>query len=150
MLIRPGPLEDSGLLVKPILRIRLGAYASPRYLESRDIPDSPAKLRDHDCIVAVCGVHGEPADSAIWRLRRGVDVEEVRVESRVSIPDPTLSQQLAVAGVGVTLLSQEAARAEVTRGRLVRLLPEWEPEPVELHAVYPSRLNASPNVRPSA
>jgi DNA-binding transcriptional LysR family regulator len=29
----------------------------------------------------------------------------------------------------------------------VRLLPEWEPDPVELYAVYPSRLNSSPKVR---
>lgn len=147
VLIRPGPLEDSGLLVKPLLRIRLAVYAGPRYLEGRGIPDSPANLRDHSCITMGCGAHGEPLDSVIWRLRRGLDAEEVRVESRVSVPDPTLTHQLAVAGVGVALLSQAVARADVNRGRLVRLLPEWEPEPVELHAVYPSRLHSSPNVR---
>jgi DNA-binding transcriptional LysR family regulator len=38
-------------------------------------------------------------------------------------------------------------RVDVEQGRLVRLLPEWEPEPVELHALYPSRLNSSPKVR---
>jgi hypothetical protein len=35
----------------------------------------------------------------------------------------------------------------VEQGRLVRVLPDWEPDPVELHAVYPSRLASSPNVR---
>jgi len=38
-------------------------------------------------------------------------------------------------------------RADVEQGRLVRLLPDWEPEPVELHALYPSRLSASAKVR---
>jgi DNA-binding transcriptional LysR family regulator len=147
LVIRPGPLEDSGLLVKPLMRIRLGAYASPRYLENREIPDSPAALRQQSCITASCGAFGEPGDSAIWRLRRGSDLQEVRVESRIAVPDPTINHQLAIVGVGVALLSQSLARADVEQGRLVRLLPDWEPEPVELYAVYPSRLNSSPKVR---
>jgi DNA-binding transcriptional LysR family regulator len=147
VVIRPGPLEDSGLLVKPLMQIRLGAYASPLYLEHREVPDSPAALRQQSCITTSCGASGEPGDSAIWRLRRGSDLQEVRVESRVSVPDPMINHQLAVAGVGVALLAQSVARVDEEQGRLVRLLPDWEPAPVELHAVYPSRLNSSPNVR---
>jgi len=145
--IRPGPLEDSGLLARPLLRIRVGAYASPRYLGKRALPDSPTALRELNCITASCGVSGELAESAIWRLRRGAELQEVRVESRVSVPDPMISHQLALAGMGVALLSQSAMRADVEQGRLVRLLPEWEPDAVELHAVYPTRLNSSPKVR---
>src|SRR5882757_2510442 len=33
VMIWPGPLEDSGLLMKPLAEIRLGAYASPLYIE---------------------------------------------------------------------------------------------------------------------
>jgi DNA-binding transcriptional LysR family regulator len=147
VVIRAGPLEDSGLLVKPIMRIRLGAYASPAYLENREIPESPAALREHSCITTSCGAFGEPGDAATWRLRRGAELKEIRVESRVSVPDPTMNHQLAVAGVGVALLSQSMVRTDVEQVRLVRILPEWEPEPVELHALYPSRLNSSPKVR---
>ena len=144
--IRGGPLEDSGFLVKSIVRIRLGTYASPSYLESREVPSSPADLHQHSCITK-CGMSGEPGDSAIWRLRRGAEVKEIRIESRVSLPDSTIYHQLAVAGVGVALLSQSSARVDVEEGRLVHLLPEWEPDPFELYAVYPSRLNSSPKVR---
>ena len=147
LVIRPGPLEDSGLLVKPLMRIRLGAYASPLYLKNREITELPADLRQQSCITMNCGTFGEPGDSTIWRLRRGVELREVRVESRVSVPDPTMNHQLAVAGAGVALLGQSMARIDVEQGRLVRLLPDWEPEPVELHALYPSRLNSSPKVR---
>jgi DNA-binding transcriptional LysR family regulator len=145
--IRPGPLEDSGLLVKPLMKIRLGAYASPVYLKNRELPDSPAALRQHQCITASCGAGGSSADTAIWRLRRGKELREVTVESRISVPDPTMNHQLALAGAGVALLSQVAARLDIEHGRLVRVLPEWEPEPVELHALYSSRLSSSPKVR---
>jgi DNA-binding transcriptional LysR family regulator len=140
-------LEDSGLLAKPLFQIRLGAYASPEYLAGQAIPDSPADLRAQSCITAHCGSTGEPGDTVVWRLRRGSEVQEVRVESRVGVPDPTINHQLALAGVGVALLSQSVARAAVAEGLLIRLLPEWEPEPVELHAVYPSPLHSSPKVR---
>jgi DNA-binding transcriptional LysR family regulator len=145
--IRPGPLADSGLLVKPLMQIRLAAYASPAYLADVEAPDSPAALREHRCITTSCGIFGEPGDSAAWRLRRGSDVQDVRVESHVSVPDPTINHQLAIAGVGIALLAQSTTQADVEQGRLVRLLPEWEPDPVELHAVYPSRLASSPKVR---
>lgn len=147
VVVRPGPLENSGLLVKPLFQIRIGVYASPLYLRGRSAPDSPAALGEHSCIVTNCAGFADGHDAAIWRLRRGGEVKEVRVECRVSVPDPAISQQLAVTGVGVSLLSQPLARRDVEQGRLVRLLPEWEPEPVELHALYASRLSSSPKVR---
>lgn len=147
IVIRPGPLEDSGLLVKPLMQIHLATYASPRYLEGRPVPETPSDLRSHSCIVTSCGAYGEPAESATWKLRRAGEWKEVRVEAKVAVPDPSICYQLTLAGVGIGLLSQPAAQKEVDQGRLVRVLPGWEPEPVELHALYPSQLNASPKVR---
>jgi DNA-binding transcriptional LysR family regulator len=147
LVVRAGPLEDSGLLVKPLMRIRIGAYASPAYLKNCALPKSPVDLRQHSCITTGCGTYAEPGDSALWRLRRGSELKEIRVESRVSVPDPTINYQLALAGVGIALLSQSVVKVDVEQGRLVRILPDWEPDPVELHALYPSRLNSSPKVR---
>jgi DNA-binding transcriptional LysR family regulator len=147
LMIRPGPLEDSGLLVKPLLRVRLASYASPVYLKDRETPASPGDLRRHNCITTHCGAFGETGDSTVWRLRSGDEWKEVCLESRVAAPDPTITLQLAVAGVGVAMLSQASVRADVAQGRLVWLLPDWEPEPVQLHALYSSRLSSSPKVR---
>ena len=147
LIICAGPLEDSGLLVKPLFQIRLGIYASPAYLADREPPDSPASLRQQSCIVTSCGTFGEPGSAALWRLRRNTEAKEVKVESRVAAPDPAITQQLAVSGAGVALLSRFMARPDVEAGRLVRILPDWEPEPVQLHALYSSRLHSSPKVR---
>jgi DNA-binding transcriptional LysR family regulator len=147
VIVRPGPLEDSGLLVKPLFTIRTAVYASPLYLKGRGVPDSPPALREHSCVVTNCAGFADNHDAAIWRLRRGADVKEVRVESRVNVPDPAITQQLAVSGAGVAILSQAAVRRDVEQGRLIRILPDWEPEPVELHALYSARLSSSPKVR---
>jgi DNA-binding transcriptional LysR family regulator len=147
VIIRPGPLEDSGLLVKPLFRIRIAVYASPTYLENRAAPDSPAALREHSSIATNCGGFGDAGDATVWRLRHGSEIREVPVVSRIAVPDPAISHQLALAGAGVALLSQSAVKRDVELGRLVRLLPDWEPEPVELYALYSSRLSSSPKVR---
>jgi DNA-binding transcriptional LysR family regulator len=76
-----------------------------------------------------------------------VELKEIKANARVSVPDPTINHQLALAGAGVALLAQSVVRADVEQGRLIRVLPDWEPKPVELHALYPSRLNSSPKVR---
>jgi DNA-binding transcriptional LysR family regulator len=148
LLIRAGELGDSGWLVKPLMRVLQGVWASPAYIEQRGWPETPAALRQHSCIATTCdNVGGEPGGTATWRLRRGSEVAEVQMEARVAVPDPTMNHQLALTGVGIALLSKGMVRADAEAGRLVRLLPEWDPEPVVLHALYPSRLGSSPKVR---
>jgi DNA-binding transcriptional LysR family regulator len=111
------------------------------------VPDSPANLVQLSCITTSCDTIGGPGDFTIWRLRKGVELKEIKANARVSVPDPTINHQLALAGAGVALLAQSVVRADVEQGRLIRVLPDWEPKPVELHALYPSRLNSSPKVR---
>lgn len=147
VIVRAGALEDSGLLVKPLLQIRLGAYASPRYLENRKLPEAPADLLPLSCIATSCDSLGEPGDFTTWRLRRGSELREVRLEARVTVPDPTINHQLTLAGMGVALLAQSVVQDDVEHARLTRILPDWEPEPIQLHALYPSRLDSSPKVR---
>lgn len=45
------------------------------------------------------------------------------------------------------MLGQAEVVTDLKQRRLVRLLADWEPDPIELHALYPSRLGASPKVR---
>jgi DNA-binding transcriptional LysR family regulator len=147
VIIHPGPMADSGWLVKRVMQIRLGAFASSDYLRKRGTPTAPADLKQHSCITNNCGIFGEHAQSAAWRLRNGSDVRELKLESRISVPDPTISHQLACAGVGIALLAHVLVERDVEEGRLVRVLPDWQPNPVELHALYSSRLDSSPKVR---
>lgn len=143
ILIRAGALEDSALRVKPLMSVVLGLYASRVYVDEHGVPETPAQLRNHRCIATTCDAPG----STTWRMRRGSERAEVPVEVRVAVPDPTMNLQLAIAGIGVALLSKGLVQTYTEAGRLIRLLPEWEPDPVELFALYPSRLSASPKVR---
>lgn len=148
VLFRAGSVGDSGLTVRWLMRVWQGVYASPSYLEGHPAPESPTQLRRHVCIAASCDTAGgAPVGSTTWRLRRAGERAEVGMEARVTIPHPAMIHRLTLAAIGIAMLSRTTAKADVEAGRLIHLLPEWEPEPVELHAFYPSRLNASPKVR---
>jgi LysR family transcriptional regulator AphB len=147
LVVRSGPLEDSGWLVSPLMRVRFGLYASPALRKRHGRPESPAELQQYPCIVSNCSPLGEPDGYGTWRLQRDRDVREVQVIARVAVPDPSMHRQLALKGVGVAMLGQTEVVEDLKDRRLVRLLPDWEPEPIELYALHPSRLAASPKVR---
>ena len=144
---RIGHVADSGLLVRPLLKIRLGVYASPEYLTCRPALERPSDFGEHSLIVTNCNQRGEPGETAHWRLRRKLETYEARVTSRISAPDPAITLQLALSGAGVAQLAQAVATPYVERGELIRVLPEWEPEAVALYALYSARLSSSPKVR---
>ena len=147
MVVRAGPLEDSGWLVKPLMRVRFGLYASPALLRRYRRPQSPADLQQYSCIVSNCSPLGEPEGYGMWRLQRERETCNVRVLARVAVPDPSVHHQLALNGVGVAMLGQAEVVGDLKERRLARILPEWEPEPIDLYALHPSRLARSPKVR---
>lgn len=147
VLIRPGPLEDSALLARPLATIHLGLYASPAYLKGKKPPETPSDLSQFDALLTACGPLGQPAEHATWRLHRGKETQEVRMQARLSVPDPSINLQLALDGAGVAILARHGAQQAVAKKQLMRVLPAWEPDPVELFALYPARLNSSPKVR---
>jgi len=145
--IRPGPLNDSALYMRPLMHIRVGVFASAEYIKEKGLPERPAALAQHKCIATGANRDGEPRDRVTWRLRRGNEAREISLEPRVVVPDPPTAYHLMMGGVGVAMLAQSVLAPEVESGRVVRLLPEWEPEPVRLYAVYSARPEASPKVR---
>ena len=92
-----------------------------------------------------CGMFLVLDDSTIWRLRCGPEMKEIRIVSRVSVPDPTIHHQLAVAGVGVGLHNRRYAT--MYKGPSGDAFARRAADLVELYAVYPSRLSSSPKVR---
>ena len=147
LVVRMGPLEDSGWLVKSLMQVRLGLYASPALLKQHRRPVSPADLRLYPCTASNCIPLNEPGGHTVWRLRHGRETQEVRVAARVTLPDPSIHRQLALKGVAISILAQAEVVEDLKLRRLVRVLPDWEPEPIALYALYPSRLSASPKVR---
>jgi DNA-binding transcriptional LysR family regulator len=127
---------DPSLIARRLSACRSVVCAAPAYLAQHPAPQEPAELTGHACV----GHARFGSDE--WRLRR-VGGEE---EERVSLPPPrllaneaTVLLQAVLAGAGIGLLPTYLAGPLLARGALVRLLPDWEPEELGIHAVYTSR-----------
>lgn len=53
----------------------------------------------------------------------------------------------AVDGLGITCVLSYQVAGELAAGRLVRLLPEYEPDPLPVHVVHPPASVATARVR---
>jgi DNA-binding transcriptional LysR family regulator len=63
----------------------------------------------------------------------------VDVKGSLSGNETAVLRQAALAGAGIAMLPTYFIGDDLRRGALVRLLPDHEPEPMGIHAVYLSR-----------
>lgn len=139
--IRVGSLDDSSLMQRRLGSAALVMVAAPSYLARAGTPDDPAQLARHELIVA------EPLRT--WRLRRPGDGAEVVVQpqARIRVNEMRLAVEMAHAGLGILLCPLLQSRHEVADGSLVRVLPQWMPEPRHVYAVWTQRRYLPARVR---
>ena len=63
------------------------------------------------------------------------------------IPEPAVLQAVLIGGAGIGRLPDFCAADAVANGTLVRLLPEYGDDSVDVHALYPSHRSLSAKVR---
>ena len=124
---------DDGVVARRLASCRSVLCASPAYLKRHGRPERPEDLKTHECITHAFGSRAE------YRLRRAGRVTTVAVKGSLSGNETAVLRQAALAGAGIAMLPTYFVGDDLTRGTLVRLLPDHEPEPLGIHAVYLSR-----------
>jgi DNA-binding transcriptional LysR family regulator len=140
--VRIGPLEDSTLVARQVGSVRRVVVASPDYLARRGIPRIPQDLITHDTIF---GMARSPARE--WRFGPSPRGAIVRLAPRLLVDDVEAQLQAVRAGRGISRVLSYQVRDEVASGALVRLLMDFEPDPLPVHLVTSSRINLPPKVR---
>ena len=139
--IRIGPLPDSDLIARRLATIALWTCASPAYLAARGTPATPDDLCSHELISRV-------DRRGSWRFREASGtVREIEVVPGTVIPEPAVLRTVLIGGAGIGKLPDFHAADAVAGGTLVRLLPEYGEDTVEVHALYPSHRSLSAKVR---
>lgn len=135
-----------GLIARRLLRVEHWLCAAPDYLAARGLPQTPAALAEHDCIVL-----GEVPDDAVWHLARGSETLHVRVRGRVAVNHSELRLAAARDGFGIACLPDFVAAPALTRGELCRVLEEWTFQPRSyndtVYLLYPPGRLQQPKVR---
>ncbi|MFC4298776.1 LysR substrate-binding domain-containing protein [Castellaniella hirudinis] len=137
--IRGGPISDQSLVAKRLGELRLQTYASPEYVRRAGQPTHPGELEasPHQ-VVGYLWAHKN--QHFPYAMRRGQELVHVRSTHRLAVDDGNAYLAAGVAGLGVVWLPDYMASDAVAQGALVRLLTDWQLDPMPLHAVFhPSR-----------
>jgi DNA-binding transcriptional LysR family regulator len=128
--LRLGPLPDSSARSRSLGTLPRMMMASPGYLSRVGTPKQPADLAHHRIIT------GPGSQPASWTLRRGAQVETVRLEGHVRSTLNEGAIAAAVAGLGIMLTGAPGESVELKNGALVQVLPQWQLQRLEVHALY--------------
>lgn len=134
--IRMGDLpDDATLAARHIAFEHIGLYASPAYLATRGLPETPDDLEKHDLLCLLSRNGGAQA----WQLTRGKVAWSRELPAKLTANSPDLLARIACAGAGIAASSELFAHPYLKTGELVRVLPEWELPQVTGWAVFPGR-----------
>lgn len=130
--LRIARLPDSSLRARRLAPIRRRTIASPAYLARAGTPRHPAELGEHRCL---CYTN---LPNEIWRFTGpgGADVA-VRPEGPLRVNSGEAMLPALRAGLGIALLPDFIAGADLAAGTLVEILPDWHGPQIALHLVTP-------------
>lgn len=116
--IHAGRMPDINLVGRKIRQYRRRLFAAPDYLKARGHPRSVSDLAGHDCLAH------SASERLDWAFERAGEITTLRIEPYIEVDNYLVLRQLAVAGMGVARLAEDAAAIHVERGELVEVLPD--------------------------
>jgi len=131
--IRIGEPKEQQWIARKLGMSKVALFAAPEYLAAHGTPQAPQDLVDCNCL--------RIADRP-WKLvnNRTGDEEMIAVAGSFTANNIGLLRKLALQGMGIVALTQELVSDDVKAGRLVRLLPEWQPPDIPVYALTETRL----------
>jgi DNA-binding transcriptional LysR family regulator len=141
--VRIGRLDAQSLVRRPLRGARWLCVAAPSYLARRGRPVQPSELAAHDCLKFVLP-NGTVRE---WSFREGGRVRPFVGGTLLEVDDGYALLDAALAGVGVAQLFDFMIEDALRDGRLVEVLPDFEPPGPPVHALCTRARRQHPNVR---
>jgi DNA-binding transcriptional LysR family regulator len=132
--LRVGEITDQSLVARKIGMVRRVTVASPAYLKAHGTPRAPADLARHQCIV-----YTRLATGNRWHFESKDGPLVVDVSGRYRVDNSEAVREGVLAGLGIAVIPAFAFSNEVENKQVQVLLRSYEPKPLPLNAVYPSR-----------
>jgi DNA-binding transcriptional LysR family regulator len=134
-----GPLQDSTLIARKVFDLELFLCASPHFVQQLAQPlTDPEQLTSVPFIdFGFCG----PRKLAVAKHKRRYELTP-RVRARAN--NFQVCKQYILQGLGFGAMpTQIICTDELRDGTIVPVLPDWKPEPLEVHMIYPFELSFS-------
>jgi DNA-binding transcriptional LysR family regulator len=145
---RLGHFEQSNLIARPLIDYTLTVCASPDYVARRGMPLTPEDLQQHDCLSFAypAGDDWQSVEKR-WRLS-GPDGEiMVDVSGPMLMNTSAGLHQAARTGMGIVMLPDALVEQDLRDGRLVAVMPDYQPPSRPLHLLYAQDRYRLPKLR---
>ncbi len=126
------PPSDVSTIWRKICVVPRHVVASPELLGRIGTPETPDDLKPEHCMS-----YGEGTSSETWVLSKGGLTRKLRAGSGIKVNNGDLLYGLAVSGHGMTLLPDFLVSDGLETGEVVKLMEDWEAEPLWLTLFYP-------------
>lgn len=142
--IRIGTLRDSSLIQKKICDISLGLYTSP---EMRGKYGTPSKLSELSLRPFLAYSSSALARQKSLRLSVQGSFESIAIKTIFASNSFFILRDMAVKGVGFTMLPNFVAKKAVENGHLVSAMPEATLESKTVQVVFPNQKDIPIRIR---
>ena len=135
--VRAGERVDKDMIAVRIgPDLRMAVVGAPSYFASHAAPTTPHHLADHICVNLRLPTQG---GLYAWEFRKDGRDLQVRVDGQLTFNSPPIMLGAAIEGLGLAFVLEDQAKAQISDGRLVRVLAEWGQPFAGYHLYYPSR-----------
>lgn len=130
--IRLGDLDDSSLIARRLTTTHRKLVASPDYLDHAGRPETLTDLKARNCLV-----NSRFTLFDTWQLLKDGNPVSVQVRGNLVANHSRTLRQAALQGTGIGQIPHWLVRDDIDAGRLEVVLPDYDPWPLPVHALYP-------------
>ena len=134
-----GPLQDSTLIARKVFSLELFLCASPEFVRQLEEPiTAPTQL---SALPFIDFGFGGPLKLTVAKDKRRYELSPL-VRARAN--NFQVCKQYILQGLGIGVMpTQIICTNELREGTIVPVLPEWTPQPLDVHMIYPFELSFS-------
>ena len=140
--VRIGELSDSSFVARKLASNNRVLVASPNYIEKYGVPNNPADLVEHNCIIP-----SFISPDNTWQFIKGSTKKAVKVSGNLRCNNGVPLYEAAKGGIGIALLATFIVKQDLEENNLVQLLPEWQVEPCNIYAIYSYSNFVAPKIK---
>lgn len=128
--------DDPNLVTRQIAELPWTLCATPDYLARRGTPAVPEDIvRDGHDVIGYFSARSGRAHPL--RFREGEKQTAIEFSSAVEVNESNAHTAAALAGLGIAQTLSFTTNEHIASGRLVVLLPDYQPVPLPVYLVYP-------------
>jgi DNA-binding transcriptional LysR family regulator len=133
---------DSNIIIRRIGQMRRVLAAAPSYLATHGTPAHPADLARHDMLI-----YSLANDPYSLRLSQGSATQTIRIAPTLDSNDGQIICGAARAGLGILIQPLYIVQSDISAGKLVPVLTDWELPLLTMNVAYQNRVRLPAKIR---